>query len=135
MRMILALTAFVALGLAPAAGAVTVKRSDCVRIVRHAPAPDVAYQPGVDVNGNPVAPADIDGAIKVEPLSEIGIPITVDLQERFGIPGNPALYEGEAHVGTVTFDDESAFFNGQRLATDSDADLVAACRDALRSER
>lgn len=51
---------------APAAWAdeakVTVSRQDCARLVRHVPAADVAYQPGVGVKGRKVAPADLPGS-------------------------------------------------------------------------
>ncbi|PKU25823.1 hypothetical protein [Telmatospirillum siberiense] len=38
---------------------VYVTRSDCMALVRHHPSPDVAYQPGTDVHGKYVAPADL----------------------------------------------------------------------------
>lgn len=41
---------------------VTVTRQDCARLVRHMPSADVAYQPGVDVKGRKVAPADLPGS-------------------------------------------------------------------------
>ena len=34
---------------------------DCANIVAYTPSDDVAYQPAVDVDGNAVAPADLDG--------------------------------------------------------------------------
>lgn len=40
---------------------VTVTREDCSRLVRHQPVADATYQPGVDVRGRKVAPADLDG--------------------------------------------------------------------------
>lgn len=39
----------------------TVTTQDCREIVTHVPADDVTYMPGVDVNGNAVAPADLGG--------------------------------------------------------------------------
>ncbi len=41
---------------------VTVTRQDCARLIRHTPSADVAYQPGVDVKGREVAPADLPGS-------------------------------------------------------------------------
>ena len=40
---------------------VAITRADCARLVAHRPAPDVAYQPGVDVYGREVVPADLGG--------------------------------------------------------------------------
>ena len=36
---------------------VTIKTADCASFVSHIPTTDVAYKPGVDVHGRPVAPA------------------------------------------------------------------------------
>lgn len=40
---------------------VYVTRSDCMALVRHHPSADVTYQPGADVHGKYVAPADLPG--------------------------------------------------------------------------
>ncbi len=68
---------------------VAITRADCARLVAHVPGPDVAYQPGVDVYGREVAPADLGGAPRIELPETIFIAIEVDLLERFGIPENP----------------------------------------------
>ncbi|MDR3436674.1 hypothetical protein [Telmatospirillum sp.] len=40
---------------------VYVTKSDCMALVRHHPAADVTYQPGADVHGKYVTPADLPG--------------------------------------------------------------------------
>lgn len=62
----------IALALLPAGGpaqaepvTVVVTREDCARLVRHVADADLAYQPGTDVHGRPVAPADLDGGLQV----------------------------------------------------------------------
>lgn len=110
---------------------ITITRLDCTRIVRHVPAPDVAYRPGVDVRGRKVAPADLDNGFKVEPPEEFEIPITVDLQDRLGIPANPTLFEAEAKIGTIVYRKGKAWFNGQPLATENTAVLAKVCRERL----
>jgi hypothetical protein len=53
---------------APLAGAgadpvvITISKHDCSRLIAHYPSPDVAYRPGVDVRGRPVASAEADPA-------------------------------------------------------------------------
>lgn len=111
---------------------VTISKIDCGRLVKHQPAPDVAYQPGVDVNGNPVAPADLDGGIQIAVPETIFIPITVDLFDRFGIPANPNLYEAEAYVGEVTYRNGRAHFNGQPLQDEAAAELAELCQKVMR---
>ena len=44
---------------------VRIAKKDCRRLVRHQPAADVAYQPGVDVRGNKVVGA-VDELIKLQ---------------------------------------------------------------------
>jgi len=111
---------------------VTISRADCDRLVAHQPAPDVAYQPGVDVNGRPVAPADLDGGIQIAVPETIRIPVEVDLFDRFGIPVNPDLFAADAQVGEVTYQDGRAYFNGQPLQDEAAAELSARCQKVMR---
>jgi hypothetical protein len=110
---------------------VNITRQDCARVVAHQPAADVAYQPGVDVNGQPVVPADLDGGPRIVSPKEIVIPIEIDLQQRLGRSDADRKYESDAKIGTVTYRDGQAFYDGQPLGGRSEADLVAACRNLL----
>jgi hypothetical protein len=107
---------------------IRISREDCSRLVAHRPDPGVAYQPGVDVHGQPVAPADLEESRIVLP-DTIFIVITVDIEERFGIPPDSVLYEPEAHIGVVefSFEDGSVTFNGVPLTDPEEAALAAAC--------
>ncbi|WP_299399353.1 hypothetical protein [Pelagibius sp.] len=118
----------------------TITRADCQRLVRHVPAADVAYQPGVDVRGRPVAPADLGAAEPgaAPPLAlpqAVVIPIEVDLFDRFGIPAGGVNFEADAFIGEVTVDlaTGEAFFNGQPLQSEAEAELAARCQRILRS--
>ena len=115
-------------------GEVAIKREDCARLVKHAPAPDVAFQPGVDVEGRPFVPADLAPAYQVELPETIRVPITVLLQDRFGIPADSALYHAEAEIGTaeVSLDGERVLFAGVELTDPEIRALAAACQEILR---
>lgn len=127
------LAAILALTSAPVkAEAISVSRQDCPRLVRHAPLPDVAYRPGVDVGGNPVTPADIAGNGAVTPPRSFTIDITVDVRKRLGLPADPSLFQGEAKIGTVSYRDGRAWFNGQPLSSGGQEQLAAMCRERLR---
>ena len=117
------------------AAVVAIRADDCAQILRHVPTADVAYQPGVDVDGDPVVPADLNGGATIRPPSQIEIPITVELDQRFGIPATPGLYKAEAEIGKVTYKDGQAWFNGQALETQSEAALIAACREHLKHQQ
>lgn len=107
---------------------VTITERQCQALVPHVPAPDVTYQPGTDVTGRPVAPADLSGGSRIRLPDSFDIPITVDLADRYGIPADPALFDGEVRVGTVTLEHGRLYFNGQPLTPEDEQAVAAACR-------
>lgn len=113
---------------------VWIKKADCAWLVKHEPAPDIAYQPGVDVHGRPVAPADLDASSLRLP-ERTRIAITVDLQERFGIPTNSALFEGEVAVGEVVVEGDRITFNGEPLYDPEIRALAEGCRRSEADRR
>ena len=122
--------ALLALGWAAPAGAeVAISRRDCERLVNHEQAPDVTYQPGVDVHGRPVAPADLGGGSQIELPDVIYIPIEVLIQDKYGIPANSVLYDATALVGVVAVRGNQVYFEDKLLSDPEVAALEAACRD------
>ncbi len=113
---------------------VAITRADCARLVAHVPAPDAAYQPGVDVHGRQVTPADLDGAPRIRLPERILIPIEIGLLERFGIPANPALFDADAKIGDVVYRDGRFTFNGQPLQDEAAAELAARCQEIGREQ-
>jgi hypothetical protein len=112
------------------ADTVTISRDSCTALQRYVPAPGVNYTPGVDVNGNKVAPADLDGGMPpLEMPSDITIAITSLLQQKFSIPTDPNSYKPEAYIGSVTVKpDGRAYFNGQPLQDDAAFELAQLCQ-------
>ena len=94
---------------------------------------DVAYQPGVDVNGNAVAPADLNGGIQVVAPEDFTIDIEVELFERFGIPVDPDLFEATANIGKVEVRHGRLYFNGQPLQDEAAAALSERCQKIDRA--
>ncbi len=125
-----------ALAASPAAAhetaTVTITKADCARLVAHVPGPGVAYEPGVDVYGREVAPADLDGAPRIELPETIVIDIEVDLQARFGTPDNKVLFDPDAEMGEVVYKDGRFTFNGQPLQDEAQAELAARCQEIVR---
>lgn len=121
------LAALLAAGPATAAD-ITVSPDACRMVQRYVEPPGVEYQPGVDVHGNPVAPADLPGTT-VTPPTQFHINITVDLAQRFGIPPS-ALYDPQAVVGVVEVDGNHLTFNGQPLNDDQMKGLAPLCSQA-----
>ena len=110
---------------------VIVTRADCARLVEHVPAPDVAYQPGVDAYGRAVAPAELDGGTPIQAPETLHIPIEIDLLDRFGIPANPALYESDIPIGEVLYRNGRLTFEGQPLQDEAAAELSRRCQQIL----
>ena len=114
---------------APASAEIAISREDCERLVRHEPAPDVAYRPGVDVHGRPVVPADLGGGSAIELPDVIYIPIEVLIQDKYGIPANSVLYDATALVGVVSVRGNEVYFEDTPLTDPEIAALEEACRD------
>ncbi|MBM3571696.1 MAG: hypothetical protein FJX52_04930 [Alphaproteobacteria bacterium] len=106
---------------------VKVTDADCRKLVEHQVAADVAYKPGVDVRGRPVAPADLPSNSQIKLPEEIQIPITIDLRDRLGIPSDRSLFKPEAQIGTVTVRGNQVFFNNQPLGAQDQAAVARAC--------
>jgi hypothetical protein len=110
---------------------VEIAESDCRALVVHRPDADVAYRPGVDVRGDPVAPADLPGGLTVEPPTTFIIPIEIDLVERFGILEDMPGFEADALIGTLLYDDGELVFNGRPLQDPARSAIAEACRQLL----
>ncbi|MBI4182626.1 MAG: hypothetical protein HY521_01355 [Proteobacteria bacterium] len=114
---------------------ITVSRDECDRVVRHTPAPDVTYKPGVDVYGRQVAPADLGGGSQIELPKEFTIDLAVDITDRFGVPAPAGRYEGKIPVGKVTVREGRVLFNGKEIGPEERLRIEAACREALEKQK
>ena len=121
-------------GPAAAEDALTVNHTDCLKIVKHVPAADVAYQPGVDVRGRPVVSADVAGSNPIAVPKDFTIDITVRIDKRFGVPATSELFRPGANIGVVTVKGDKVYFNGQPLATESVDELAAICRELTKTK-
>jgi hypothetical protein len=93
--------------------------------------PGADYVPGVDVNGDAVAPADLPSGAPPA-LENFPIEIGVNLKKRFGLAAGSQFFRGKAVVGLVTVRDGDAYFNGAKLASNERDMLAAACKETTR---
>ncbi len=107
---------------------VIITKADCARLVKHVPAPDVAYRDGLDVYGRPVAPADLDGGRRLALPDEIFITIEVDLFDRFNTSPNGVNYDADAVIGPVRYADGRFTLNGQPLESEEEGALAERCQ-------
>ncbi|WP_337995652.1 hypothetical protein [Oleispirillum naphthae] len=117
------------LAAAPAADAQT--DDACARAVKAQSTGGADYKPGVDVYGRPVAPADAQPTLRIEPPQVIEFPVTLDVAKRLGFDAR-GPYEAKTTVANVRIDNGRVTVNGQVVHTDNEADLIAACRAARR---
>jgi hypothetical protein len=89
--------------------------------------PSADYQPGVDVNGNAIAPADLPSSPSNPSLDNFPIEIDQQLANRFHLPPGAS---SKAILGYVTVRGNQAYFNGQPLNADQTSALAEACREA-----
>ena len=113
---------------------VVVKASDCRWLVRHRPAADVAYKPGVDVRGRRVAPADLEGGSRIEIPRELTIRLEIPLVLLGEESRLRTLSLAELDAGRVTVDRVSGrvSYNGQPLVDPAREKLAAACREVMQ---
>ena len=109
-------------------GSVLVSEADCRLLVRHAPAADVAYKPGVDVRGRPVAPADASPCGQVATPQQVAIDLSLALRNVSRPVGR--LGDAEVQLGQITVDlaTNQLALNGQPISDPELSQLVAACR-------
>lgn len=108
---------------------VLIPRRDCRALAVQRPDLDPNYKPGADVNGKPVAPADLPSYS--QPSNTFNGPIVLDLRRAVaGLGGNVGA--SELTVGTVTVDPMTgqARLNGNDLTPDAREAIVGACIEA-----
>jgi len=114
------------------AAKLAISRADCRALVTHVPDPGVAYQPGVDVRGKRVKPADVGGGSSWQVPESITIDIMIDIAEKFGI-GAGGKFKGEASIAAVTVNTKTGevLLDGKPVGDAAvEAAIAKACREA-----
>ena len=109
----------------------------CQALTKYVPDADVAYQPGVDVDGNAVAPADLPGSSQMQMPSKLEIPLTLNLARHLHLPSNvqgqgqnghgQGGQGAEAWLGVITVEGDQVSFNGQPLTDTQQENLAVLC--------
>jgi hypothetical protein len=111
----------------------------CRALVKHVPDADVAYQPGIDVHGKPVAPADLLGTNNFQLPKTISIPLTADLMTVLNFPTSSfpfnTMTRNDIQLGTLMVDGERVLYNGQPLTDDQQDKLAVLCMKPQEQNR
>lgn len=116
---------------------IRMSKEDCRRLIRQSAVPGPDYQPGVDVRGNPVAPANIPGQFTDSDLLPDAIAFELSLNP-LEFAGNPALADlfsgAEAGFGEIRYALTSGALtlDGRRLNAETTAEILTFCRAALQ---
>jgi len=114
-----------------AAQQATVSDRDCRQLVEHSASAGVAYQPGVDVRGRPVASADLPSSgAQIQPPQSFTIDLKTSLAGKYGIPSNSPLLDPSVEIGKITVEDSGrrVLYNGQPLGGSEQSALADLCK-------
>lgn len=99
-----------------------IEYAECRTLAEYVPQAGVNYQPGVDVHGNTVVPADINAA-PIDLPDVMAIPLSFDLAQR--LPDPPEGMRADASVGFLeVYKDGRVVFQGRDLTPQ----VYAICR-------
>ena len=104
----------------------------CNALIKHTPDADVAYQPGVDVHGNAVTPADLPNQPQMKLPDKINIPLTLNLAKTLNLnisayPYNQLGQGTEAQLGMLTVEGDKVLFNDQPISDEQQDKLAVLC--------
>lgn len=111
-------------------GQITLSSSVCPALAGVTAVPGADYQPGVDIHGTPVAPADLPPSAPSPALDDLPIVVGANLMKHYGGAGGRLF--GGGIIGLITVHEGRVYLNGAPLGGNERDMLVAACRAARR---
>ena len=110
---------------------VRISRTDCQRLIEHKARDDVAYQPGVDVRGRKVVPAEGPDAADMGALVPEMLAFSIALNPLKG--GAARFGDTSLSVGVIQFDmkKRQATLDGVPLNRGDTRKLLKECRRAV----
>ena len=105
-------------------------RATCRALVRHHPDPGVTYQPGVDIKGRPVVPADLSPQRAFGPLLPEEVVLALPLYGFAPRIRSRGLGRSDVVVGRITLDPQSGdvLFHGRPLDDSQRQKVAVLCR-------
>lgn len=108
---------------------VEISDGTCALVTAHQPAADVAFTPGVDVRGNAVAPANVDGGFQynLRPIYEFDVQLKP-------LSGTALADATEMNVANVTYEPSTGqvLVDGQEVIWMHENALRAACKSQVK---
>ena len=110
---------------------VQISKEDCARLAVYQKPEGVDYQPGRDVDGRPVVPADLNGgAVDLQIPQVIEFDLAINPVEFPDTEGPDSFDNTAFSVGRVSYDRQtgSLLFNGKPLSDPLAAELSRKCQ-------
>lgn len=115
---------------------VQMSREECRRLLRRHDFTSAEYVPGVDVRGNSVKSADLEGTLTAEDVlpKEIAFELALNPLSFAGNSNLETVFSNSStNFGTIKFDLASGAltFNGKRIDGTMEDEMLVLCRQAL----
>lgn len=112
---------------------VTIDKSSCQQVIDHVPESDVIYTPGLDVRGNKVAPADLEGGMINQTPETYVFDLNAFLKD--DVLSGSSVLTGENSLGHITYDTQSGALklNDQVLSQKDTQALKVLCTQQEKS--
>lgn len=138
-KLLMAMIGLLCIAGSSVAETLTLTTDDCDYFTPHTLDDDVAFKPGVDTDGDPVTPADLnDNAIELPQKISIPIILQLETQTQNDPPGSVKLgqLQDEADLGTLMYDSRTRqlFYQGKLISDGNRQAIMNAC-DKMQKER
>ncbi|SCA55009.1 conserved exported hypothetical protein [Candidatus Terasakiella magnetica] len=104
--------------------AVSITEKECRKLIRINSFSSADYKAGVDMRGNKVVGADLNGGHKIKLPDEITFDFGIDLAEKYNMGTG---FYGKANLGKVKVKGRNVYWNGQKLGQDENNAILDAC--------
>ncbi len=104
----------------------------CNALTAHVPSEDITYQPGLDVEGRAVVPADLADNNQLVAPDSYSFNLFVPLDEAVTIDAGDNMErigKSEIDVGTVRVEGNQVYYNDQPLQSEEAHALAEACQE------
>jgi hypothetical protein len=120
---------------------IRVDKAVCRKVTKHIPDEDVAYQPGVDVHGKAVVPADVAPQTDYHIEDNFNMRLTLDAAKAFGlkVPNIPSAASGanpnvpavmsDTVAGYITLKHGKAYLNNRPMDDAQQNQLAILCKE------
>lgn len=102
-------------------------------IIDHVSTTDTEYQPGIDIEGNTIAAADLEASLKIKMPKTITIPLRLGVKKFLDIPKDVTdPLKEQADLGVITFHrDGRLYYGDQPLFVEDQRAIEQACQKIM----